>query len=74
MVLLSIPTDGNSLSMCEFIPCTFLTKVKLSDPISGEYGMGAMANDLSLGCDCLGTIHYLVSIPSAAVSILSLCD
>ena len=26
---------------------------------SGEYGMGTMANDLSLGCDCLGTIHYL---------------
>lgn len=26
----------------------------------GEYGMGAMANDLSLGCDCLGKIHYLV--------------
>jgi primary-amine oxidase len=27
---------------------------------SGEYGMGTMANELSLGCDCLGTIHYLV--------------
>ena len=27
---------------------------------SGEYGMGTMANDLSLGCDCLGKIHYLV--------------
>ncbi|KAG8219327.1 copper amine oxidase [Butyriboletus roseoflavus] len=26
---------------------------------SGEYGMGTMANDLSLGCDCLGKIHYL---------------
>ncbi|KAG6887954.1 hypothetical protein C0992_010057 [Termitomyces sp. T32_za158] len=26
---------------------------------SGEYGMGAMANELSLGCDCLGQIHYL---------------
>lgn len=23
--------------------------------------MGTMANDLSLGCDCVGTIHYLVS-------------
>lgn len=31
----------------------------------GEYGMGAMANDLTLGCDCLGTIHYL---PGAFVS------
>ncbi|KAF7321429.1 Amine oxidase [Mycena kentingensis (nom. inval.)] len=26
---------------------------------SGEYGMGIMANELSLGCDCLGQIHYL---------------
>lgn len=27
---------------------------------SGEYGMGTMANELSLGCDCVGKIHYLV--------------
>ncbi|PFH46270.1 hypothetical protein AMATHDRAFT_155768, partial [Amanita thiersii Skay4041] len=26
---------------------------------SGEYGMGTMANELSLGCDCLGSIQYL---------------
>ncbi|OAX39227.1 hypothetical protein K503DRAFT_769707 [Rhizopogon vinicolor AM-OR11-026] len=26
---------------------------------SGEYGMGTQANELSLGCDCLGQIHYL---------------
>ncbi|SJL15663.1 related to peroxisomal amine oxidase (copper-containing) [Armillaria ostoyae] len=26
---------------------------------SGEYGMGTMANELSLGCDCVGQIHYL---------------
>ncbi|KZT01994.1 peroxisomal copper amine oxidase [Laetiporus sulphureus 93-53] len=26
---------------------------------SGEYGMGTMANELALGCDCLGQIHYL---------------
>ncbi|KAI0698993.1 peroxisomal copper amine oxidase [Cytidiella melzeri] len=26
---------------------------------SGEYGMGTMANELSIGCDCLGQIHYL---------------
>ncbi|KAH6917114.1 peroxisomal copper amine oxidase [Coprinopsis sp. MPI-PUGE-AT-0042] len=26
---------------------------------SGEYGMGTMAKELSLGCDCLGSIHYL---------------
>ncbi|PIL34657.1 hypothetical protein GSI_03437 [Ganoderma sinense ZZ0214-1] len=25
----------------------------------GEYGMGTMANSLTLGCDCLGKIHYL---------------
>jgi Cu2+-containing amine oxidase len=23
--------------------------------------MGTMANELTLGCDCLGQIHYLVS-------------
>ncbi|KAE9395556.1 peroxisomal copper amine oxidase [Gymnopus androsaceus JB14] len=26
---------------------------------SGEYGMGTMANELALGCDCVGQIHYL---------------
>lgn len=26
---------------------------------SGEYGMGTNAKELTLGCDCLGTIHYL---------------
>lgn len=25
---------------------------------SGEYGFGRLANSLSLGCDCLGHIHY----------------
>ncbi|KAJ1022717.1 hypothetical protein NDA18_005054 [Ustilago nuda] len=25
----------------------------------GEYGMGTLSNSLKLGCDCLGTIHYL---------------
>jgi len=24
----------------------------------GEYGIGAMANSLKLGCDCVGAIHY----------------
>lgn len=24
----------------------------------GEYGLGAMANSLTLGCDCLGSIYY----------------
>ena len=25
---------------------------------AGEYGLGALANSLTLGCDCLGTIYY----------------
>ncbi|KAF9055822.1 peroxisomal copper amine oxidase [Panaeolus papilionaceus] len=29
---------------------------------SGEYGMGTMANELSLGCDCLGQIHYMPGV------------
>ena len=36
---------------------------------SGEYGMGTMANELSLGCDCLGQIHYLVRAVILASSI-----
>jgi Cu2+-containing amine oxidase len=28
---------------------------------SGEYGIGMMANNLALGCDCVGQIHYLAS-------------
>lgn len=35
------------------------TTLTMNAALSGEYGMGAMANDLTLGCDCLGTIHYL---------------
>lgn len=27
--------------------------------------MGTQANELSLGCDCLGQIHYLVCIVAA---------
>ena len=30
----------------------------------GEYGIGAMANSLTLGCDCLGAIHYFDGILS----------
>jgi primary-amine oxidase len=29
----------------------------------GEYGLGRLANQLELGCDCLGAIHYF-DIPS----------
>ena len=28
----------------------------------GEYGIGAMANSLVLGCDCLGAIHYFDAV------------
>ncbi|WAR64095.1 hypothetical protein PtB15_16B255 [Puccinia triticina] len=39
----------------------------------GEYGLGNLANSLSLGCDCLGTIQYLdavnVSLEGKAVVI-----
>ncbi|EIW52569.1 peroxisomal copper amine oxidase [Trametes versicolor FP-101664 SS1] len=39
----------------------------------GEYGMGTMANELTLGCDCLGQIHYLpgayVAHDGSAVSV-----
>lgn len=34
---------------------------------SGEYGMGQMANELSLGCDCVGQIHYLVSLVTLTI-------
>lgn len=31
---------------------------------AGEYGLGKLANALSLGCDCLGNIHYF-DVPAA---------
>jgi primary-amine oxidase len=31
---------------------------------AGEYGLGKLANALSLGCDCLGHIHYF-DVPAA---------
>lgn len=31
--------------------------------------MGTMANELTLGCDCLGQIHYLVCPPSSCENI-----
>ena len=40
---------------------------------AGEYGIGCLANDLKLGCDCLGQIHYLVGyiqIPAAFVILI----
>jgi len=29
---------------------------------AGEYGIGTLANSLTLGCDCLGEIHYLDAV------------
>jgi primary-amine oxidase len=29
---------------------------------AGEWGLGRMANSLTLGCDCLGVIHYLDAV------------
>jgi primary-amine oxidase len=31
---------------------------------AGEWGLGRMANSLTLGCDCLGEIHYLDDVYS----------
>jgi primary-amine oxidase len=33
----------------------------------GEYGIGALANSLELGCDCLGEIHYFDGVLCDAV-------
>lgn len=41
-----------------FLP--FVPPIRTHQRHSGEYGMGTMANELELGCDCLGQIHYLV--------------
>ena len=35
-----------------------LTQRKKNVFDNGEYGIGRMANSLTLGCDCLGVIHY----------------
>lgn len=49
----------NSPLMCMSI--SLQLECTTHDYCRGEYGMGTMANELSLGCDCLGQIHYLVS-------------
>ena len=28
----------------------------------GEYGIGVLANSLTLGCDCLGAVHYFDAV------------
>jgi primary-amine oxidase len=28
----------------------------------GEYGIGVLANSLTLGCDCLGALHYFDAV------------
>jgi primary-amine oxidase len=47
----------SSVTFCYYNFCSLTNACAYS----GEYGMGTMANELSLGCDCLGQIHYLVS-------------
>jgi primary-amine oxidase len=51
----------NRASMCEMLvpygdPSPTQAKKNVFD--NGEYGIGRMANSLTLGCDCLGLIHY----------------
>lgn len=50
--LLSLPTFSRSLMEYSYSPRKHALDI-------GEYGLGAMANSLELGCDCLGSIHYL---------------
>ena len=42
-----------------------INEMLIANIFSGEYGMGTQANELSLGCDCLGKIHYLVRSDTA---------
>ena len=60
MVRLSIPIPGSSRLIRECDP-RLSRRLKLKIFFKrGEYGMGNQANELSLGCDCLGQIHYFV--------------
>jgi hypothetical protein len=53
LTLASLPSTRESFNQ-EHWPLELIVSLR------GEYGMGTMANELSLGCDCLGQIHYLV--------------
>jgi len=55
----------NRMSLCEMIvpygDPNYPSTRKMALDI-GEYGLGAMANSLQLGCDCKGSIHYIDGI------------
>jgi hypothetical protein len=57
--------------MCESLVrrSCFAPFVNFVDRVSGEYGLGTMANELALGCDCLGQIHYLVCYSSLWIMV-----
>lgn len=67
MQLLNTPMHASSHLMCESRSPLLL--IPFIDRVSGEYGLGTMANELALGCDCLGQIHYLVSCSSRPVMV-----
>ncbi len=62
-------TDGDTVRPVLYRASLAEMTVPYGDPSStqarknafdvGEYGMGMLANSLTLGCDCLGEIHYL---------------
>jgi hypothetical protein len=60
MVLQNIPTPENLLLIRKLATYEINVDAQTHTSFRGEYGMGTMANELSLGCDCLGQIHYLV--------------
>lgn len=61
----SILIRESLLLMCASVICLQINDILNANTYSGEYGMGAQANELSLGCDCLGQIHYLVRSDTA---------
>jgi hypothetical protein len=56
----NILTRESLLLMCTSGRLLQTKDMLIANIFSGEYGMGSQANELSLGCDCLGQIHYLV--------------
>ena len=60
--LLNIPMQGSSLLTRKHLRIVPLMAALTFLASSGEYGIGTVANELSLGCDCLGKIHYLVCL------------
>lgn len=61
MLRLSIRIRESLRLMCELSFFEVSGILIFERAFRGEYGMGTQANELALGCDCLGKIHYLVS-------------